>query len=291
MFKKRSIALLAVVLIAVATAVFFLVYYGVFKNTEFNFEIGKNVAGSKLRAHFYKDSSLDITKIKLKVFYVIPKDKKQNLDPRWQETLKSSLAQVALFHKLELRGFSSLAYDIFPQPVFLGEKEEFYNSTSTDGGNPRGLISIAEDIDRRVFKQGGDLYDAEFAKFSSDEYPVMGLIYEGVGASGGVIYDAKNGETRPEIAKRLGVQESMIYIVNVDSVKGFFLLNLDYLRKKDLAVFGPTFLYHELAHSFGLPDREDSSEEVDIMGVGRQDPIEASFIGRDLLRGLGVIPE
>lgn len=243
-------------------------------------------------AHFYKDPKTSIAKIGLRVFYAVPKNREKDVDRGWRETINGALLGASRFHSLQLRGFSELDYEIFPKPVFLEKEDGFYNSTSTDRGNPRGLIAIAEEIDRRVFRKDGDLYDQEFAKFDKGVYPVMGLIYEGVGASGGVIYEAEDDLTQKEIAERLGVPESIVFLVKIESVRGFFLLNYRFLRDEEFSAFGPTYLYHEFAHSFGIPDREEGGEappDNDIMGYGRKEPIEAMYMGRDLLKGLGVL--
>jgi len=249
-------------------------------------------SASSASAHFYNDPKTSIAEIGLKVFYAVPKNHEKDFDRGWRGTIDAALLKASRFHALQLRGFSKLNYEIFPRPFFLENEDIFYNSTSTDRGNPRGLIAIAEEVDRRVFRKSGDLYNQEFAKFKDGEYPVMGLIYEGVGASGGVIYETDKELTQEEIAKRLGVPESIVFIVDVESSRGFFLLNHEFLREKMLSVLGPTYLYHELAHSFGLPDREEgggAAQGNDIMGYGRRESIEVMYIGKDLLKGLGII--
>ena len=276
-------------------------------------------------AHFYNDPETSIEKIGLRVFYAVPKNREKDFDQKWRGKIDPVLLRASRFHFLELRGLSELDYKLFPQPVFLEHDDPFY-STSTDGGNPRALIAIAEEIDRRVFGAGGDLYDPEFAKFEegpprvdepprveAGEYPAMGIIYEGVGASGGIIYKTEEDLTRAEIAMRLGVPESMVFLLDIESVRGFFILNYEFLSDKEFSVFGPTYLYHEFGHSYGLPDRDEAapfsvdSPQLgeagdqarfeankappgnDIMGYGRKEPLEVMYIGRDLLKGLGVI--
>ena len=243
------------------------------------------------KAHFYSDASIGIKKIGLKIFYAVPANKKDNVDPGWQKTITETIEKISRFHALQLHGLSEINYDIYPEPVLLREEDIFYNTASTNLGNPRGLISIAEEIAERVLREGGDLYKPEFAGFEEGEYPVMGLIYEGVGASGGVIYDTSLGTAR-EIAEELSVPESIVYLTDVKSVRGFFILNREFLTSKELSIFGATTLYHELAHTIGLPDRDESaglSAQNDIMGGGRRDPLEAAYIAGDLLEGLGVL--
>lgn len=243
-------------------------------------------------AYFYKDPSIDISRIKIKAFYAIPKNKAQEINPLWRQTITSALDQIVKFHAVQFRGLSEIKYNLFPQPVFLRNDDSFYDTTSTGRGNPRGLVGVAQEIDERVFREGGDLYDKDFAKLDKSEYPVMGLIYEGVGASGGVIYETEL-KTAKEIAEKLGVEESIVYIVDIGSVRGFFLLNNQYLTDDQYNVFGPTLLYHEFSHTIGLPDRFDENDSPfanDVTGGGRHEPIEATYIDRDLLKDLGVIP-
>lgn len=292
--KNLGTVTIIILIIVLASAILIFGYLYFFGRSLFFNEQTTNNAKVGGAAHFYKDTQIDTSKIAVKIFYVVPQNRKDEMVFDWNRPIKSAFEKISRFHAIQFRGLSSLRYDIFPKPIVLDHDESFYNTTSTAEGNPSGLVSIAEEIDRRVFRSGGDLYDTEFVRLENGEYQVMGLIYEGVGASGGVIYETKTEKTKEEIAKELGVPESIVYIVDVRSAKGFFLLNHEFLRMKEFSIYGATFLYHEFAHAYGLPDRGESGEikqDNDIMGLGRRDPIETTYIGSDILKDLGVIPK
>jgi len=242
--------------------------------------------------HFYKNSDVGIANIKIKMFYVVPKNRTSNIVTNWQNFIEEALAKTSKFHEIQFRGKSTIQYDIYPKPVILQESNQFYDTETTARGNPHALIAISEEIERRVFKKEGDLYDEKFAAAEKSEYPVLGLIYEGVGASGGVIYES-DLETRSEIAKQLGLSESVIFIVEVESADGFFLLSRVFFTESQYRIFSSTLFYHEFAHTFGLPDQYDIENNVpssnDIMGAGRKKPIEIMYLDRELTRDMGIV--
>lgn len=238
--------------------------------------------------HVYKNSDKSIAKIRVEAFYAVPKNK--SVDANWRTSLASALGDTAKFHALQFRGLSEVAYDTYPLPVNLGHEDVFYDTTSTAFGNPRGLINVAEEINRRVFQKGGDLYDEKFARENSGEYRVMGILYEGVGASGGLIYESPLASAE-EIAKQLGVPASMVYIVNINSVEAFFLVNRNYLAQNALKSYGSSIFYHEFAHTIGLPDTfssESGPSTSDIMGTGRNKPIENTYLDKNFLKEMGI---
>ena len=242
--------------------------------------------------HLYKNPDVSIANIRIKIVYVIPKNRTGNIVTNWQNFIEEALAKTSKFHEIQFRGKSIIKYDIYPEPVILQESNQFYDTETTARGNPRALIAISEEIERRVFKKEGDLYDEKFAASEESEYPVLGLIYEGVGASGGVIYESEL-ETRSEIAKQLGLSESVIYIVDVESADGFFLLSRVFFTESQYQIFSSTLFYHEFAHTFGLPDQYDLENNVpssnDIMGAGRRKPIETMYLDRELTRDMGIV--
>jgi len=241
-------------------------------------------------AHLYKNKDVSIARIRVKAFYAVPRDAETRTDPNWKDELSAALEKSAAFHALQFRGSSKLSYDIFPAPVLLAHDEALYDTTSTSDGNPHALINVGEEIERRVFRKSGDLYDETFAASDPHEYAVMAILYEGVGASGGEIYQTTL-QSASQIAKKLGLPESIIYIVGIDSVSGFFIVNRNYLAKDPLAISGTSVFYHEFAHTIGLPDLFDNNNAPflnDIMGRGREKPIENTYIDRNFLKAMGV---
>ena len=245
---------------------------------------------SKIHAFHNPDSNLE--KIRIRAFYVVPQNKTADAVSNWKEFLETSLAKAAEFHKIQFREKSALNYDIYPEPVILEKNNIFYDTKTTKYGNPKALIGIANELEKRVFRKDGDLYNENFSQRSASEYPVLGIIYEGVGAAGGVIYESEL-ESTVEIAKKLGLPESVIYKVDVESADGFFILSRTFLTDAEYRFNGVTNFYHEFAHTFGLPDGYDLetgvSSTFDIMGEGRKKPIEIMYLDRKFTRALGLV--
>lgn len=243
-------------------------------------------------AHFYKNPKVNIGNIVLKVFYVVPKNLKDRADPGLETVIRNTLDRAVQFHELQFRGLSNLKYYIFPEPVILKEDNRFYDTVNTSKGNPEGLLRISQEINDRVFVEGGDLYKERFAKVGEREYPVMGLIYEGVGAAGSAIYESELNSAA-EIARQLGIPESEVRIVNIKGIEGFFIVSREYLTKPEYSLNGATTLYHEFGHTMGLPDNYDTETNqplrMDIMGRGREEPLELMYLDRSLLKDLGVL--
>lgn len=282
----RYLLLVVLVIVASAAIGIFLLF-----NREFAPQ-GEDFKRIIKTAHVYKDPSKPIAAVALKVFYVVPKNKAGAIKAGWQNSFRSALDKMAAFHQVQFHGLSKIKYDIFPEPVILENSNFFYDTEITDRGNPKALVAIAEEIERRVFQKNGDLYDANFSARDQNVYPVMGLIYEGVGASGGIIYESEL-ESAAEIAKRLGVPEDIIYKVNIESSDGFFLLSRSFLTEEQHKNIGSTILYHEFGHTIGFPDQYDEETNTpfsnDVMGGGRRQPLEISYISGELLKETGVI--
>lgn len=244
------------------------------------------------RIHAYNDPAENLEKIRIKTVYAVPKDRKKDIKTNWPEATRQTLEKIAAFHEIQFRGKSKIFFDIYPEPVILENDNSYYNSNSTAKGNPSALISVSEEIEKRMFKKEGGLYNDSFAGFGPSEYPVLGIIYEGVSASGGGIYYSDLA-TREDIAKSIGLKPSDIHIVNIESVDGFFIVSSDFILKKEYEFSGPSVIYHELGHVFGLPDRYDDLTNTpfssDIMGAGREKALETAYLDRKSTREMGLM--
>ena len=249
------------------------------------------VVRSKSKIHAYHNTDSSLEKIRIRAFYVVPQNKTADAVPNWKEFLETALVRAAEFHEIQFREKSALYYNIYQEPVILEKNNDYYDTESTRHGNPKALISIGNELEKRVFKKDGDLYMENFSQRNESEYPVLAIIYEGVGAAGGVIYESEL-ESVSEISKKLGLSESVIYKVDVESADGFFILSRSYLTDEQYKFNGITHFYHEFAHTFGLPDGYDLetgvSDTFDIMGEGRRKPIEIMYLDRKFTRAMGL---
>lgn len=233
---KRILVVLAVVA-AAASAVFY--SSGVL--------ISRN-AGTAL--HYYLVPQVAIDRIRLEVVYFVPRDQVPN--PRFYETLNQALSQMQQFHTREFSGASALRFALRPEPVVGRESAAFYDGTDTARGNPGALSRIFRETAERVWRKGGDAHESQFAKRAEGELPVRVFVYQGVGASSGVLSA---------------------------------LVAYDYFTATD---HGATTLYHELLHNLGVPDAYDydtgAPQADDIMGEGRTRPLSRTYVRDEIKR-------
>ncbi|MDO8600671.1 MAG: hypothetical protein Q7R73_03575 [bacterium] len=241
--------------------------------------------------HIFNNPDSGIQHIRIAAFYFVPKNKAAAGTAEWRTLLEKNLEQLQKFHTLQFQGRSVVTYVVYPEPVVGYADQLVYDTESTQHGNPKALLNIGEELDQRVFFPEGDLYRPDFWKKEEGSYPVMFIMYEGVGASGGVIAES-DFESVGDIAKELGLPESVIFKVNVKSAEGFFLLSRTFLSDLPYRAFGASVLAHEFYHTLGIPDEYEEEDEkptsADIMGLGRFRPIEKTYIQRETLRALGL---
>lgn len=206
--------------------------------------------------NYYQAPETTISNIHLKVMYFVPRDR--SVDPAWKQDITRALQDVRVFHHKEFSGYGILRYTVYPEPIQGKESIVFYDSADTSRGNRNALETILQETQRRIFMADGDLYVPTFSERKPHEFRIKIFIYEGVGAAGG----------------HLGV-----------------ILAREYLTK---TAYGPTILYHELLHTFGVPDSYDyetnQSFSDDIMGSGRELPLQTTYIRNIIKAALGYSP-
>lgn len=217
------------------------------------FSILLNPLRGSSQLHYYEVDDFKINKVNLKIFYFVPKNRQA--DNQWEKIIKKSINEIKSFHLKEFKGAGILGSEIYPKIVYGLENAEFYDGNNTSKGNPNALENILKEVNKRVFQNNGDLYLESFAKKNNNEMTVKIFIYEGLGAIGGHFT---------------------------------VLLAKDYLKT---TIFGSTVFYHELMHTFGVPDFYDYQTNIpysdDIMGSGREKPILETYIRNDIKEKLG----
>lgn len=241
--------------------------------------------------HRLGDAKRNIGRIRIAAVYFIPRDKQKDILPDWRDVITEHLEKTRAFHALQFQGRSDLAFSVYPEPV-IGRLERLaYDTADTNRGNPKALLNISEELEERIFSFDGDLYQSDFWKKEEGIYPVLFILYEGVGAVGGVIAESER-ESVADIAQELGLPESVIFKVKVGAVDGFFLLSRTFLTDPEYRAFSASLLAHEFFHTLGIADGylQDTGTptSADIMGLGRFRPIEKTYLQRETLRALGL---
>lgn len=241
--------------------------------------------------HLFGDSQRTADRIKVAAVYFVPKDKEGEIDMRWRELLDENFKKLQAFHSLQFQGRSAVSFSMYSEPVIGREEHIVYDTADTNRGNPKALLHISEELEERLFSSAGDLYKSDFWRAAEGEYPALFILYEGVGAIGGVIAESGH-ESVAALARELGLPESVVFKVSVKAVDGFFLLSRTFLADPEYRAFGASLFAHEFYHTLGIPDAYDQNtgkpESADIMGLGRYRPIEKTYVRREVVRALGL---
>jgi hypothetical protein len=188
--------------------------------------------------------------VNIEVVYFIPKNMQDRVWPDWKTEAEKALQQMQAFHQLQFNGASKITYNIKPDPIIGEQDNYYYDGSDTHGGNLHAWGSVKGELERRLGASTGSDSHAINARL---------VLYEGVGAMGG---------------------------------KDFILVSSGYLRSKYMAPVASSVIYHELGHVLGLEDKYDSSTGTpfgeDIMGSGREHPIEETYISNEEKRELGM---
>lgn len=212
-----------------------------------------------LHPHYFNQPRQSIETIEIKAFYVVPKNKTDRAIPDWQKIIEESLQKLAAFHRVQLRGLSSLIFQVYPKIVIGREENSVYDTEVTEHGNPAALRTIGKELEERVFARSGDLYRENFSAAKPNTYQVLYIIYEGVGASGS---------------------------------ENIAILSRAFLTDPQYALRGQTYLVHEFYHTLGLPDAYDIPSAVpakdDLMGSGRERPLGQTYISHEYIKGFGL---
>lgn len=124
--------------------------------------------------HFYKEPAISLRQIRAQVVYAVPSDRAPDAAVNaWPAFVTTTLAEMVRFHTLQFRGLSALQYELVPEPFRLDNDHLWYDSSSTNRGNPHALEAVTRELERR-----------RPLPSAPGEFPVRLIIYEGVGASG-----------------------------------------------------------------------------------------------------------
>lgn len=216
-------------------------------------------APEKNSVHFYERPNAPISKIEIRAFYFVPRNKTERIVDGWRAPLNSALQKLTVFHSQQLQGRSEVWYKIYPEPI-VGLKDSIdYDTDNTQYGNPQALLAISEELEQRVLNPSGNLYNYGFSQAEPESRLVMMILYEGVGAS--------------------GTEKAAI-------VSREFLTDPEYVNT------GVSVFVHEFYHTIGLVDGYTIPEAIptteDIMGLGKTRPIDRTYVQKSSLKKLGL---
>ncbi len=227
---------------------------------------------TKIEPHFYNNPQISLNNINLMVFYVASS---KSLPDNWHKNIEETLEKIKAFHNLQFKNLSHLDYKIYPKPLILDIKN--IQLSEEQNHNIIKAIKIAEEIENQIIQ--GQI-DQNFAFLSNNAYNILVIIYEGAGLYGGLISEEKISF----------LEKNLTYNTNLRKFQGFVFISADYLMKNELKKIGPSLFYHELAHTFGVPDKYNQREvlSLDIMGRGRWESLENNYFDYQTLVKMGI---
>ncbi|BCX15243.1 MAG: hypothetical protein KatS3mg097_135 [Candidatus Parcubacteria bacterium] len=226
-----------------------------------------NQLSSLSTLHFYDEPSIDLKHINLYAIYVVAADKKNEIKNNWQQLIEKSLQKISAFHQNQFRNLSHLEYKIYKQPIII-ENIDTMNNKGFDVTSLPEFFKIIEKIDKEM--------PLDFITNKNDIYKILVIFYEGENtAFGSAIVDKEN------IAEKYQ-QSSRIITTTIENFNGVALISNDYLNKP----YGESILYHEIAHTLGIPDFYKDNQELslDIMGNGRFIPLEINYLDYEIIK-------
>lgn len=224
----------------------------------------------KAQFHLAGEPDKKFTTIKIKAFYFVPQDAAAEPADLWHKQLTDGLQQTAKFYQLQLDNSTTINWEIYPEAVVGQQPGAFYDGTDTGQGNPHALISVRQELLQRFFQQPQNPSDAAFAQTAAEEYPVIGILYEGLGSSATLITDQTAATGGLDSVTLEGNQPQAFlvsrYFFTSDSYKDYYL-----------SIFA-----HEFGHILGLADafnlQNGQVQDDDIMGSGRFRPLAATYL-------------
>lgn len=201
--------------------------------------------------YVYGNPKESIENIELEVLYAVPKNKFAIEYAPFKAELEKVLGEAAEFHHKQFRGLSKFSYKIADAPVILNKDNLTYDTYDTTYGNFTGLQRITLELETRL--------GTETRNISKNKYKILGIIYEGVGASG---------------------------------TEGSLILSRDFITMNEYKDVSSSLLYHEFGHAIGMPEGYDiqTGEPFtdDVMGSGRLEPLSRTYIQASTLKEMGV---
>lgn len=256
--------------------------------------------------HFFEDPVIDLTQIKVNVFFFVPRnltygnvlkdyfnliesgafyggDTGAALDVNalTEKLTSRTFPAMQEFHEREFGSDLKLEFAVYPKTIYGFEEDRFYQSDLREVPPREVMNKINSELRNRVFTKTGDLYDQAFVKLDDNEYTTNVIIYAGFPP----MSDDVHGQT-------------IFTPAFTNYSKSTFLVFSPLLEPR--ATFNAdSMIYHELLHTLGVPEQYnvfsldffiERNERADIMGRGSDKSLLNTYIGEDIKRKMGALP-